>query len=92
MEGTMQTFKKFTICGALAAFSLVAASCGDAYDRTEFVDEMVQAGLNEEQAGCVADRAESEIGLDRLNSRGSDPTPEEEEILASAVVDCMLGG
>lgn len=88
----MHTFKKVTLCGALVAISIAAASCGDAYDRTEFVDEMVQAGLNDEQAGCVADRAESEIGLDRLNSRGSDPTPEEEDILASAVVDCMLGG
>ncbi len=79
-----------TACAALV-LPFTAAACGSSYDRAEFIDELVAQGVTQEQATCITDRVEDEIGEDRLNSRGSDLTAEEEAILTSATMDCLLG-
>ena len=84
--------KNRTSIVALAlAISGLAAACSSSYDRAELVDElMADTGITEEQANCIADGMESEIGEDRLNDRGN-PTAEEEAIMTDIAIDCMLG-
>lgn len=83
--------KRYRLLPVVLAFAGLAAACSASYDRAEFIDEMmVENGLDEAVATCVADGVESQIGEDRLNSRG-DLTAEETEILTSIVFECALG-
>lgn len=74
---------------ALAAAGL-AAACSAGYDRAESIDEFVEAGLTTEQATCVVDGLERDIGEDRLGERG-DLTEEEEVIVTDITFECVLG-
>lgn len=88
-------FRTRTLATSVVALLAVmgASSCGDSYDRAEFVEELSADGqISVQQAECIADRVEDEIGVDRLNSRGSDLTEEETGILTAATIDCVLGG
>ncbi|MEZ5379996.1 MAG: hypothetical protein R2733_26110 [Acidimicrobiales bacterium] len=87
----MKINRAIALACACAIAPFTVAACGDSYDRTEFIDELVQTGATEEQATCITDRVEAEIGIDRLNSRGSDLTDEETQILTDATFDCMFG-
>ena len=87
MEGNMKITRAFALACAFTVIPLTAAACGDSYDRGESVQELV----DEAQAECVADRVEDEIGVDRLNSRTDELSEEDQEILTSAVFDCLLG-
>ena len=85
------------ITGAIGAFLVLGtAACGSAYDRDETIDDlMTDSGLTEEQATCIVDRLEDEIGEDRLGERGvseEDLTEEELETFTNAFFDCALGG
>ncbi len=92
MEGNMKITRAFALACAFTVIPLTAAACGDSYDRGEFVQELVDTGsVTEAQAECVADRVEDEIGVDRLNSRTDELSEEDQEILTSAVFDCLLG-
>lgn len=79
---------------AAASLAVMLSACSPGYDRAETIDDLVEEGggaISEDQATCIVDRLEAEIGEDRLGSRG-DPTPEEEEIIIDATFDCVLGG
>lgn len=85
--------KKFVRTFAVVStMSLALVACGG-YDRAEFVDELVTEGggvISEEQANCIADGLEAQIGEDRLGDRGS-LTAEEEGIVTQVTTDCILG-
>lgn len=82
---------RFRLLAVVLAFGSVAAACGDSYDRQELIDELVtDTGITEEQATCMADGMEEQIGVDRLNDRGN-PTAEEEQVMADIAIDCLLG-
>ncbi len=70
--------------------TLTAAGCGSSYDRDEVITEFVDSGLTQEQAVCLVDTLEAEIGTDRLGERGS-LTAEEEAIITDATFTCVLG-
>lgn len=68
----------------------LAAACSSSYDRDEFIAELeTEAGLTTEQATCVVDGLEDQLGEDRLDDRG-DLTEEEEAILTDLAVGCLL--
>lgn len=87
----MKIKRALAVACACAVLPFTAAACGDSYDRTEFIDELVSTGATQDQAVCITDRVEAEIGIDRLNSRGSELTDEETQILTDATFDCMFG-
>ena len=86
----MFSTRRFTAFGLRLLFALTAAGCGSSYDRDEVITEFVDSGLTQEQAVCLVDRLEEEIGTDRLGERGS-LTAEVETIIADATLDCFLG-
>ncbi len=86
--------KLITRSFAAASLAFMLTACSPGYDRAETIDDLVEEGggaISEDQAVCIVDRLEAEIGEDRLGSRGN-PTPEEEEIIVDATFDCVLGG
>lgn len=84
--------KKITrIAGVTLAATFLLTACSS-YDREEFISDLqTEQGLDEPMATCIADGAEEGIGVERLGSRGS-MTTEEEEILVEVMTDCLLGG
>lgn len=79
---------------AAASFAVLLSACSAGYDREQTIDDLVEEGggqISEENATCIVDRLEAEIGVDRLGSRG-EPTSAEEEIILDATFDCVLGG
>ncbi len=88
----MKIQRALALACACTVLPFTAAACGDSYDREEFISTLVEeSGITEGQAICITDRAEDEIGVDRLNSRFSDPTDEEAEIITNATIECILG-
>ena len=79
---------KFVAVAACAG--LVATACGGSYDRQEFLDELIEGGLDETTATCIVDATEAEFGEDRLAERG-DLTAEEEDQLTTITFDCVAG-
>ncbi len=86
----MKIKRALAVACACTVLPFAGAACGDSYDRAEFIDELVSQGVTEGQATCITDRVEEEIGVDRLNSRGS-LSDEETEILTDATFECVLG-
>ncbi len=68
----------------------LASACSGGYDRADAIDEFVEGGLTTEQATCVVDGLEDQIGEDRLGDRG-DLTAEEETIVTELAFSCVLG-
>jgi len=76
----------------LLAIAALAGACGSSYDRADFVEEMTEDGsITEDQANCMADGIEEEFSIERLEGTG-DLTAEEEEVLTSLAISCVLGG
>lgn len=50
--------KRLLVMIAAALFFFVSACGGDSYGRSDAIDDMVEGGLPEEQANCIADGAE----------------------------------
>jgi len=83
--------KRYRLLPVVLAFAGIAAACGSAYDREEFISELVtESGVTEAQATCMADGMEDQIGVDRLNDRGN-PTAEEESLMGDIALECVLG-
>lgn len=84
--------KRYRVLPIVLAAAGLASACSSSYDRGEFIAELeTEAGLNTEQATCVVDGLEDQLGEDRLDDRG-DLTSEEETILTDLAVACLLGG
>ncbi|MEM8923266.1 MAG: hypothetical protein AAGD35_07160 [Actinomycetota bacterium] len=78
------------LIAVLAAGAMLLAACSTEYDREEFIDELItDSGVDEATATCIADGAEAELGIERLESRGS-LTEDEEAALTEIVTNCVL--
>ena len=83
---------------AVAAFTigLAATGCSSTYSRDETIDNLVEdAGLTEEQATCVVDTLEDEVGTDELDKavNQEDPedlSPEIQAALQTAAANCAF--
>ena len=82
---------------AVAAFTigLAATGCSSTYSRDETIDNLVEEGLTEEQANCVVDTLEDEVGTDELDKAvnqddSEDLSPEIQAALTTAVSDCVF--
>ncbi len=85
--------KAIRMAMAAALLSLTATACGGGYDRADTIDELVDEGggaIDRDQATCIVDKLEADIGEDRLGSN-DDPTAEEEQIIIDATFECVLG-
>ena len=82
---------------AVAAFTigLAATGCSNTYSRDETIDNLVEEGLTEEQANCVVDTLEDEVGTEELDKAvnqddSEDLSPEIQAALTTAVSDCVF--
>lgn len=79
---------------ALATLGLAATGCSSTYSRDETIDNLVNdAGLTEEQATCVVDKLEDEVGTEKLNEVVNEdpenPPADVAEAMANAYIDCL---
>ncbi len=81
---------RYRMLPIILATAGLAAACSPGYDRAESIDDFVEAGLTTEQATCVIDGLEQQIGEDRLGERG-DLTADEETIVTDVTFECVLG-
>lgn len=80
---------KKTLVAALCALSLVAAGCGDDFDRDGAIDEMVEeTGLDRSTATCIVDDIVDEFGEDRVTS-DDQPTDEEQVKITEIMTACL---
>ncbi len=83
---------------AVAAFTigLAVTGCSSKYSRDETIDNLVSdAGLTKEQATCVVDTLEDEVGTEELDKAVNqddteDLSPEIQDALTNAVSDCVF--
>lgn len=81
---------------AAVTIGLAATGCSSKYSRDETIDNLVSdAGLTEEQATCVVDKLEDEVGTEELDKAvnqddAEDLSPEIQEALTTAVSDCVF--
>ncbi len=82
--------KRYRMLPVVLVAAGLASACSGGYDRAGAIDDFVEGGLTTEQATCVVDGLEDQIGEDRLDDRGS-LTPEEETIVTDLAFACVLG-
>ena len=79
---------------ALATLGLTAAGCSSTYSRDETIDNLVEdGGLTREEATCVVDKLEDEVGTDKLdevvNDDPDNPPADVAEAFTNAYIDCL---
>lgn len=79
---------------ALGVLGIGAAGCSSTYSREKTVDNLVEdGGLTEEQANCIVDVLEDEVGTEVLDENvEKDPEewdPELTDAMVTASIDCI---
>lgn len=83
----MTNSKRTVLGGLLAGAALALSACGGV-DREGSIEQLMETGLDRQQATCVLDGSIDAFGESRVTS--DDPlTAEEEETMTGIVVDCM---
>jgi hypothetical protein len=80
---------------AVTALAMSACSSNDA-DREDIEEAMRDAGLPDEQAGCIAERLDEELDQDQLNDLAGAADPDEfsedgADAVSAAVDECVDG-
>ncbi len=77
----------------IAAISLVvvfATGCTTTFDREGSIEDLMEEGLDRQQAECAIDEMVDRFGEDKLMS-DDDPTAAEQEVLFEIMSDCLFG-
>ncbi len=79
---------KMKIAAVLATMAFGIAACGSDYDRDQAIEDLEEAGMTNEQAVCIVDKAEDEFGIEKLEST-DDLTEEDEAAIMEITTACM---
>lgn len=82
---------KSVLLAFAAAPVFVLAACGGGASAAELKDALVEQGMPEEEASCVADKLAGELSADELQAVAEGTDPAALEKATTAVLECASG-